>query len=114
MIAVRVLTSTDDAVLGGSAATSDAEIVAQSASASGIEDGSENSNMLAQVFPICIHNIAILYGDVIDINVRHTPFLLLILTDATLDAASANANTTMTGYVIVSSSSSQSSSLLSS
>ena len=35
--------------------------------------------MLAQVFPICIQIVAILNGGAIDINVRYTPFLLLIL-----------------------------------
>ena len=77
-----ILTSNDEAVAGGSFAISAAEIVAQSASVSGVEDGSKNSNMLAQVYPICIHIVAILDNRPIDINVPHTPVLLLTLAAA--------------------------------
>ena len=103
---VGILTSNDDLVLGGPATTSAAEILAQSSSESGVEDGFKNSNMLAQACPIHIHIVAILDGGAIDLTVRHTPFLLLILAAATLAAVSATAYTATTGYGIVSSSSS--------
>ena len=92
--------------MGESATTSDAEIVAQLASASDVEDASKNSKMTAQIYPVYIHIAAIRGGGVIDCPVRHTPLLLLIL------AAAALAATMTTGYGIVSSYSSPSSSSL--
>ena len=83
-----------------------AETSAQSASVSVVENASKNSHIPAQFFPICILIVAFRGGDAIDRIVLHAPLLLLVLAAVSLDPVSANTVVTMTGYGILSSSSS--------
>ena len=89
------------AVKGGTAAISAAEGAAQSTSASSVEYTSKNSNMQAQVCPICIHIADIDSSGAIYCTICHTPLLIRIRICKTsvataLDSASATTATMTT------------------